>query len=146
MNWRAHIDEPKTEKSRAPVPVIAPLAELLARLLAESDSQSLWIFAAGNGNPLHLDNLTRRVICPVLKLAGIRWRGWHAFRRGLATNLNRLGVSAKVIQAILRHSQISTTMDIYVKPVEADVVEGMQKLEAIVQRAGFCATASDRLN
>lgn len=32
------------------------------------------------------------------------WHGWHAFRRGLATNLYGLGVADKTIQAILRHS------------------------------------------
>jgi len=32
------------------------------------------------------------------------WHGWHAFRRGLATNLHALGVDDKTIQAILRHS------------------------------------------
>jgi hypothetical protein len=30
----------------------------------------------------------------------MEWHGWHAFRRGLATNLHRLGVSDKVIQQI----------------------------------------------
>ena len=28
----------------------------------------------------------------VLKKAGVDWMGWHGFRRGLASNLNRLGV------------------------------------------------------
>src|SRR5437879_8785039 len=28
------------------------------------------------------------------------WHGWHAFRRGLATNLHTLGVDDKTIQAI----------------------------------------------
>jgi len=34
-----------------------------------------------------------------------RWQGWHAFRRGLATNMHDLGVDDETIQAILRHSQ-----------------------------------------
>ena len=41
------------------------------------------------------------------------WQGWHAFRRGLATNLHRLGVAGKEIQSILRHVNLSTTMNIY---------------------------------
>jgi hypothetical protein len=36
----------------------------------------------------------------------LAWRGWHAFRRGLATNVYLLGVRDKTIQAILRHSII----------------------------------------
>ena len=46
---------------------------------------NLPIFQAGNGQPLNLDNLARRVIALVAK-----WHGWHGFRRGLATNLHTL--------------------------------------------------------
>ena len=34
-----------------------------------------------------------------------KWRGWHAARRGLGTNLYALGVPEKVIQDILRHER-----------------------------------------
>jgi len=56
------------------------------------------------------------------------WYGWHAFRRGLASNLYRLGVNDKTIQAIL-HSNVATTMDIYVKTVSADSTAAMTLLE-----------------
>ena len=62
------------------------------------------------------------------------WHGWHAFRRGLATNLHRLGVSDKVIQQILRHANVTTTMNIYVKTVSADAANAMKTLEMM------CAT------
>jgi len=39
----------------------------------------------------------------------------HAFRRGLATNLHELGVADIVIQAILRHSDVSVTRQAYIK-------------------------------
>jgi hypothetical protein len=39
-----------------------------------------------------------RVIKPVFKANGMKWKGWHAYRRGLATNLHELGVPDKVIQ------------------------------------------------
>jgi hypothetical protein len=53
---------------------------------------------------LNLDLLASEVIRPALEAEKIPWYGWHAFRRGLATNLHRLGVSDKVIQQILRHA------------------------------------------
>jgi hypothetical protein len=43
------------------------------------------------------------------------WHGWDAFRRGLATNLNALGVDDKTIQAILRHGNVGLSMNVYVK-------------------------------
>jgi hypothetical protein len=58
------------------------------------------------------------------------WQGWHAFRRGLATNLYRLRVPDKVIQAILRHSDLKTTMNIYVKTVSEDAVNAMSALDS----------------
>ena len=72
---------------------------------------------------------TQRFIRPALEKAGIEWHGWHAFRRGLATNLNRLGVQDKVNQAILRHSNVSVTQRAYIKTVDSDAVNAMQKLE-----------------
>ena len=58
-----------------------------------------------------------------------QWHGWHAFRRGLATNLYRIGVSDKTVQAILRHANVSTTMEHYVKSVDEDAIRAMQALE-----------------
>jgi hypothetical protein len=69
------------------------------------------------------------VIQPTLEAEKIPWYGWHAFRRGLATNLHRLGVSDKVIQQILRHANVTTTINIYVKMVTQDAEEAMKKLE-----------------
>ena len=57
-----------------------------------------------------------------------RWHGWHAFRRGLATNLHELGVADKDIQAILRHSNLGITMNIYVKSVAESQVDAMDIL------------------
>jgi integrase len=55
--------------------------------------------------------------------------GWHAFRRGLATNLHRLGVPAETIQAILRHSNVAVTQACYIKTVRDDAKAAMEKLE-----------------
>ena len=49
---------------------------------------------------MNLEALAVDVIRPALEKANLRWHGRHAFRRGLATNLHRLGVSDKVIQQI----------------------------------------------
>jgi integrase len=74
------------------------------------------------------------VIIPLLRFAGIKWEGWHAFRRGLATNLKRLGVDDKIIQAILRHSSLSTTQAIYIKTVSADAEAAMELLRVTLER------------
>ena len=76
-----------------------------------------------------MDALATDVIRPAFEAAKPPWYGWHAFRRGLATNLNRLGVPDKVIQQILRHANVTTTMNMYVKMVSQDATVAMKTLE-----------------
>ena len=77
-----------------------------------------------------IQGLVGRVLRPAHEKADLRCRGCHAFRRGLATNLRRLGVSDKVIQQILRHANVTTTMNIYVKTVSVDAANAMKNLAA----------------
>ena len=128
--WRGHVQEPKTKKSKAPVPVIAQLSERLNlhRVLKGNPLKGL-MFPSPEGKPLNLDALTADVIRPALKRQGLQWHGWHAFRRGLATNLHRLGVQDEIIQRILRHSNVGVTQKCYIKTVDADVVAAMRSLE-----------------
>ena len=56
------------------------------------------------------------------------WHGWHAFRRGLATNLHELGTDDKEIQAILRHSDVRLTQNIYIQSVDESQVDAMDVL------------------
>jgi hypothetical protein len=62
----------------------------------------------------------------VLSRAGVTWAGWHAFRRGLASNLNRLGVDDSIIQSILRHSTVSVTQNHYIKTARPDAIAAIK--------------------
>jgi integrase len=128
--WRGHVKGPKSKASKGSVPVIAQLAAKLDeyRKLCGSP-KSGWIFPNSAGNPYCFDDMARDVIRPAMEKAGLQWHGWHAFRRGLATNLHRLGVPDKVIQIILRHADIGVTQRCYIKTADADAVSAMQKLE-----------------
>jgi integrase len=110
--WRTHVGETKTPESKNAVPVIAPLRKIIDQHRGTLNGTGGWIFSgAKKGFSLHLDNLRARDILPVL---GVRWNGWHAFRRGLATNLLELGVSAEVAQTTLGHANVSTTREHYI--------------------------------
>jgi integrase len=129
--WRNHVGEPKREKSKGTIPVIAQLKLFLDRHRTRSGNPAGgFIFRNPLGNSLNLDALVSEVIRPAIEAEKIPWYGWHAFRRGLATNLHRLGVSDKVIQQILRHANVTTTINIYVKMVTRDAEEAMKKLES----------------
>src|ERR1019366_10428621 len=127
--WRNHIGDPKTERSKAPVPVVPQLAaRLMAHRRACGNPSSGPIFVNGRGNPMSLDFLYWQKMKTVLKKAGITWKGWHGFRRGLASNLNRLGVDDSIIQSILRHSTVATTQTHYIKTARPDAVAAMRQL------------------
>jgi integrase len=103
-------------------------------LLLGRQTRSGFIFSNELGDPMNLEALALDVIRPALMKNNLEWHGWHAFRRGLATNLHRLRVSDKVIQQILRHGSVTTTMNIYVKTVSTDAANAMRRLETM------CAT------
>ncbi len=134
--WRGHALEPKTQQSKAPVPVIAQLARLLDshRCLSGNPANGL-MFVSPVGKPVNLDALAADFIVPLVTKAGVRWRGWHAFRRGLATNLHQLGVSDKTIQRILRHSNVAVTQNCYIKTAGSEVAAAMQQFERSLEYA-----------
>ena len=131
--------------------MIAPLAKRLEvyRLRSRNPTR-VPMFPNEAGKPMDLNNLVNRVIAPTLsrcvcgkpRLEHIladhefkrderlpEWHGWRAARRGLGTNLYRLGIPEKTIQAILRHANVSTTTTYYIKTAAADTQAAMNKLE-----------------
>jgi len=130
--WRTHVGDTKTRESKNAVPVIEPLRKILDAH-RRSNGKSDWIFAGEKmGRPLHLDNLCRREIKPVV---GDRWHGWHGFRRGLATVLFGLGVPAEVAQTILRHEDVATTQAHYLMlKSKAEGSAAMKRLGRIVRQ------------
>jgi len=115
------------------------------------------IFANTVGKPLALNAVVNRVILPALNRCEVcgkaevdhyktdhaykrdtcipEWHGWHAARRGLGSNLYRLGVPDLVIQRILRHPDVSTTATYYIKTAAGDVRSAMTKLENHIAEA-----------
>jgi integrase len=157
--WNGRVSDPKTRKGRAPVPVIRQLADRLElhRLRSGNPSDGP-IFANSLGKPLSLGSVVNRVIFPALNRCEAcgkaesdhqnaghpytrdtripEWHGWHAARRGLGSNLYRLGVADMVIQRILRHANVSTTATYYIKTASDDVRKAMTTLENRIAEAG----------
>jgi integrase len=156
--WGGVANEPKTKRSRACIPVVKQLADALDAHRQQMGQLAVGpLFQGGTGKPLNLDNLVKRVIVPALSHCVVcgkleskhkpeghifqrdkglpEWHGWHAFRRGLATNLHGLGVDDKTIQAILRHSNIGITQNIYIKSVTELQVNAMDTLG---EKLGIC--------
>jgi integrase len=113
-----------------------------------------WMFAGERrGTSLNLPNLVRRTIMPLLTKCSVchapkhvhgddhkfeldetipKWKGFHCFRRSLASNLYGLGVKPKVIQAILRHGDVATTLGYYVEVPEDETRQAMEQLTGLI--------------
>ena len=121
---RNHFGDVKTEASGKPVPIQDSVRDALAEWRKESmfnrDEDFLFPSIRLNGKqPLTPDMVLKKIIRPALVRAGIAGKviGWHSFRHSLATNLRTLGIDVKVAQALLRHANSRTTMDIYTHAV-----------------------------
>jgi integrase len=153
--WEGFTNEPKTKRSKAPVPVIPRLRSILAaHKLACGNPASGPMFANGKKKPANLNNVLNREILPVLNRCGVcresklshasaeishkyvrdgslpEWHGFHSFRRGLGSTLYALGVDDVMIQQILRHQDVNVTRNHYIKTVPEQSVSAMAKLEA----------------
>lgn len=131
---KGQVGATKTEHRRATVPVIPQLAKILeAYWTCINKPEEGWVWPASRGTlPLDMNNLLQREIMPALKKAKLEWHGWHAFRRGLASNLSDLDVPDDVIQQILRHGDIGTTQRFYRKTRRPKLQKAMKKLSAKV--------------
>jgi integrase len=142
--WRTIVkDDTKThedEEDPGVVPIIQPLRLMLDRI--RPTAACGFMFPNTRNGSLDLDNLADRVIKPALQAKALAWKGWQAYRRGLATNLKKLGVPDTMIQAILRHENVSTTQRFYIKTARADVVDAMKRLEDTINCAASVQQAS----
>jgi integrase len=94
------------------------------------------IFANSAGKALDLDSLYRRQMKEPLERAGIVWEGWHGFRRGLATNLERIGVRDSISAMVLRHTNDRVTKKHYIKPPSSEAMAAMRQLSETLSALG----------
>jgi integrase len=109
----------KTESSQKPVPMNPQLAAVLIawRRQCRFKTDNDWVFASRlrNGRkPYWGAAILRHYIQPIAKGLGIEKRiGWHTFRHTYSTLLRSLGVEFKVMQELMRHSSLRSTLDVY---------------------------------
>jgi len=109
--WMSVVNLPKTRASRDTVPVIPALAEILDEYRRSMGNPEVGvIFHSGSRLPINVNNLARRVIRPALRAVDLRWCGWHAFRRGLASNLYEMGAPDKVVQRVAPEAALGGTV------------------------------------
>ena len=141
----------KTEASRRPVPIDRFTAEELQALRKESCYAKLedWIFASEKVQgkmPPWADTLLDRSLQPAAKRAGIsKWVGFHSFRHTYSTLLKANGEDVKVVQELMRHANIATTMNVYTKALTPAKREAQSRLvDVLLNRSRDKAESAER--
>ena len=113
----------KTESSQKPVPLHPLLGEALLdwRKTCKFTGADDWIFASRlhkGRRPYWGASILRNYVRPVAATLNIQKRiGWHTFRHTYSTLLRSVGAEFKVMQELMRHSTLRTTMDVYTQAV-----------------------------
>jgi integrase len=113
----------KTESSQKPVPLHPLLGEALLtwRRTCKFTGVDDWIFASRlhkGRRPYWGASILRNYVRPVAATLNIQKRiGWHTFRHTYSTLLRSVGAEFKVMQELMRHSTLRTTMDVYTQAV-----------------------------
>jgi integrase len=103
---------PKSHHART-VPIPRFLALLLAALIMGKQPDDL-VFTTPSGAPLRLSNWRRSVFLPACQLVGISKRfRIHDLRHTAAALMIQAGYPPKMLQEILGHASITTTLDLY---------------------------------
>jgi integrase len=113
----------KTESSQKPVPIHPILADALMQWRERSTyiKADDWVFASKRyrgRRPYWGQAILRKYIRPAAERVGIQTRfGWHTFRHTYSTLLRSVGTEFKVMQELLRHSSLRSTLDVYTQAV-----------------------------
>lgn len=111
----------KTEISQQAVPLdeIAVEGLLAWRKICLFGFDEDWVFGSERAFgklPVWPDSLRTKILQPAARRVGITKRvGWHTFRHTYSTLLKANGEDVKVVQELMRHANITTTMNIYTR-------------------------------
>ena len=119
------ITTPKTKSGYRDIPIMRPLLAYLLPARAEG------YIIGGGDKPVTL-SWHRRTMERIGKTIDLHGASAHIFRHSFATLLNDAGASAKTIQSIIGHADISTTLNRYVHAVDETKAKAIDSAENIL--------------
>ncbi len=121
----------KTEASKNSV----PMPSLVRELLEKNPRQAGLLFVNRRGRPYSRNKIVEKILHPVLDELGIDRKGkrvgFHAFRHALASLLVE-HASAAVAQRQLRHTEASTTLNLYAHVIPSHHVDAVEEIQRYV--------------
>ena len=99
----------------------------LAQSTIEVTGPDNYVFANARGGIRWPESFLKDHIKPAAERAGIGNVGWHTFRHTYATLLAELDTKPAVQKELLRHANISTTMNVYTQAVQKSLRRAARK-------------------
>lgn len=132
--WK--LTTPKSAAAVRRVPMPKELYDALQRhFLTVPENAYGLVFCTTQGTPLDPSNLIRREFKPALTRAGLRSIRFHDLRHSFVAMLLGLNVNLKVIQELLGHASIQTTMDIYGHLLPETKKQAVEPISGVLQEA-----------
>ena len=100
------------------------------KLVKSGGPDDLVFQSVQDGNPMNDQNILKRHLQPAARKLGLPFVNWRCLRTSHATWLIQAGADPKSVQGQMRHSRISTTMDIYAQIVPTAQRRALQQLSA----------------
>lgn len=112
--YRGSVDETKTAASCAILPLADGLVSVLEQWRHEADADTVWLFAnPATGLPYLGPSIQQRWIRPAGEKIGVSGVGFHTFRHSYKSWLDSVGAPMGAMKDLMRHSNISVTMNVY---------------------------------
>jgi len=143
---------PKTKSSRRVIPISSALRRVLEDQRARTNPATPedLVFQTPKGTPLSDKNLYNRELAPACDQIGQPRISWHSFRHTHATLLHANGESLKTAQALLGHSDLETTLNVYTHTVSDSQRNAVERVAGVlfsdVLSSATAAVPRGRLN
>jgi integrase len=142
--WNSIVSPPKSKASKSWVPVIEPLRAILDRYREERERGDQFGLLTPDSRMFRftLEHIGRKKVGEAFGRAELTFSGYHAFRRGLASNLFELGADDLTVQRILRHASVQVSREHYIKIRSAKVDSAMESLTTAYAKGPLTGLAS----
>jgi integrase len=125
---------PKTRSSERVIPMSSALRRVLEshRTICTCREPEDLVFCTNKGTPLSPKNLYNRALAPTCDELGLPRVSWHSFRHASGTWIGEVGESVKTVQAILGHSDLETTLNIYMHAIPDSQRRAVERVAGVL--------------
>lgn len=121
------LGSPKTRSSKREIPTSKFVAKIIKSLYVTRQYLSNFVFCKKDGTGYDIRGI-QKYFRKVMKQLGILNKSFHCIRHTFATQAIEAGVDAKILSIILGHSNVITTLSLYVHPNEKYIRSRLEKV------------------